>query len=276
MRQYTGRACHRYKYADCVSTNELALKLLAGQDSGDLIDDLSKSGGSLPVSLQHGKQPDALIVRADYQTAGRGTHGRVWYGETRQNLYLSIALKQPTWTTHFTDYQYLSCLAVLFALRKLDAALDLTLKYPNDLLLRSNSSPKKLSGILVETEFRSMDLQACVCGIGVNVNQRTFDQDHGPNAVSLSDALHKQLDIDAIENAICNEFFSLMDRSPDEIFEWWKEEVLCQKLVYHHTVSNKDFYMHSIDRNGRAVLNSADKTQLISVDSLREFQIRHV
>ena len=274
VKVYAGRTCHRYKYADCTSTNELALRLLEEHNKGEITSDFSMRGGS----LQHAQSQDdssvnALIVRADYQSAGRGTHGRVWYGDTKQNLYLSIALKKPNWTTIYTDYQFLSCLAVLLAIRKLGPVADITLKYPNDLLLRRDATPKKLSGILIETEFRSQELMSCVCGIGINVNQRQFDNNHGPRATSLSDALSMQLDIDQVEDAVCTEFFSLLDQDANQVFDWWKDEVLSQKLNYLHVVSDKLFHMHSIDRNGRAVLRSADATQLISVDSLREFEI---
>ena len=48
-----------------------------------------------------------------------------------------------------------------------------SLKYPNDVLANVDGTNKKIAGILVQTEFRSQQMSACVCGIGVNINQKS-------------------------------------------------------------------------------------------------------
>jgi len=63
---------------------------------------------------------------------------------------------------------------------------------------RHNVRLQKLCGILIENSFKSDSKIESVVGIGLNVNQKTFD--NLPKATSMSVVMHQEFDIDVVLN----------------------------------------------------------------------------
>ena len=106
--------------------------------------------------------PDGAMVAARFQSAGRGRQGRRWLAPPGANLSCSIAFKQ------LKDGFHAGCLTALAALELLEKvapAVDVYLKWPNDLLARE----RKLGGILVEAGRADAGNAFAVCGIGINL-----------------------------------------------------------------------------------------------------------
>ena len=70
-------------------------------------------------------------------------------------------------------------LGITKALKELQI-LKITIKWPNDIL----SEHKKIAGILIENVIKNNTLEGSIIGVGLNVNQKFFD--NLPNASSLS------------------------------------------------------------------------------------------
>ena len=105
--------------------------------------------------------PEGAVLVAEEQTAGRGRMGRGWLSPPRSALTFSVLLRPANVPAARRGWlPLLAGVAVATAIRQV-SALDATLKWPNDVLLRSG----KLAGILAE---QSGD--AVVVGIGVNVS----------------------------------------------------------------------------------------------------------
>jgi BirA family biotin operon repressor/biotin-[acetyl-CoA-carboxylase] ligase len=105
--------------------------------------------------------PEGAVLVAEEQTAGRGRMGRSWLSPPRAALTFSMLLRPADVPAARRGWlPLLAGVAVATAIRQV-SALDATLKWPNDVLLRSG----KLAGILAE---QSGD--AVVVGIGVNVS----------------------------------------------------------------------------------------------------------
>ncbi|NER12359.1 biotin--[acetyl-CoA-carboxylase] ligase [Leptobacterium flavescens] len=122
---------------------------------------------------------DYTIVIARNQTSGRGQMGTVWSSEAGKNLTFSIYTR----VSHVKkDEQfYISIvisLAILKALKSMGIP-DLKVKWPNDIL----SANYKICGILIENIIKGNQLYASVIGIGLNVNQSSFEG--LPNASSM-------------------------------------------------------------------------------------------
>ena len=67
---------------------------------------------------------------------------------------------------------------------------DLKIKWPNDIMSQS----KKMAGILIENKIKQGQIVSSVIGIGLNVNQETFNQ--LPQATSMYLSAHKKFDVD--------------------------------------------------------------------------------
>ena len=141
----------------CHSTNDLALLKLTEPDT-----------------------KEGLIIVSGHQTNGRGQRGNVWQSVPDKNLLFSLILK-PKWLR--ADKQFylniISSLAIKACIESLLINRRAQIKWPNDMLL----DKKKVAGILIENSIRKANLESSVVGIGLNVNQRTFNQ---LNATSIS------------------------------------------------------------------------------------------
>lgn len=134
------------------------------------------------------------VVVAKNQMKGKGQMGSTWNSESGKNLIMSVLvkdiLKDVDEIFHLNVAMALSVIQVLeeFNLPKL------SIKWPNDIM----SDSKKLCGILIENSFKSDSKIESVVGIGLNVNQKTFD--NLPKASSMSIVMHHEFDIDVVLN----------------------------------------------------------------------------
>lgn len=104
-----------------------------------------------------------LAVRADEQTAGRGTQGRLWVSPPG-NLYLSVLLR-PRIPPREAPQIAPGVGALVAAALQPFAPAKLEVKWPNDVLLDG----AKLAGILVESAASGASLDWLVIGIGANL-----------------------------------------------------------------------------------------------------------
>ena len=119
---------------------------------------------------------EALWLRADAQTIGRGRHGRAWVSDPG-NLYASTLVRILPGDPPAPSLALVAAVALDELAGVLADPARLQLKWPNDLLLDG----AKLSGILLE---RTGD--AVVIGFGVNLAHHPRDIDR--TAISLAAA----------------------------------------------------------------------------------------
>ena len=155
---------------------------------------------------------------ADFQTNGKGQHGRVWESSKGQNLLCSYILELNTldalknWTP--TDQIGFSASIALGA-RAFFAAFagsETKIKKPNDIYF----SDRKAGGILIENLVRGKEWTWTVIGIGMNINQSSFSSaavnSVSSNPISLQEITNKIWDLkqmqqhlsEALSNAIQN------------------------------------------------------------------------
>ena len=108
--------------------------------------------------LQNGTK-DKQVVVAKKQNKGRGRNDRTWISDDG-NLYFSIFLKVNL-NENIAQISYIAACACLLSLKQINEKLDISLKWPNDLLVKG----KKIAGILLESDNIK---NAVICGIGVN------------------------------------------------------------------------------------------------------------
>lgn len=139
----------------CHSTNTLAIEL-------------SQKAGTVEGSL----------IITDHQTAGRGQRGNSWEAAQGENLTFSLILK-PDFLHAQNQFQ----LNQAFSLGIVDYVKgrlhqEVKVKWPNDVLVEE----KKVCGILFENQVSGNELRFAIVGIGLNVNQESFQH---PKARSL-------------------------------------------------------------------------------------------
>tara|TARA_Y100001936_G_C16031653_1_gene645935 strand:- start:376 stop:1101 length:726 start_codon:yes stop_codon:yes gene_type:complete len=142
---------------------------------------------------------EGTVYQALIQKAGKGRAGNKWVSETG-NLYLSILLKPDLNLKDASLISFVAALAIANSLEDFDETLDIQLKWPNDVLVGG----KKISGILLESDFdsREQKLNALIVGMGINLN-------HKPQldtAICLSELLNKEIDIIQFKNTLMENF----------------------------------------------------------------------
>ena len=121
---------------------------------------------------------DGEVVITNFQITGKGLGNNTWKSEAGQNLIFSLYLKNPNIKA---DKQfYLSkaiSIAVCNYLRSF--GYEFEIKWPNDIYFDRN----KIAGILIENTIQANNITESIVGIGLNVNQITFND--LPNPISL-------------------------------------------------------------------------------------------
>ncbi|MFH1019988.1 MAG: biotin--[acetyl-CoA-carboxylase] ligase [Pseudomonadota bacterium] len=125
------------------------------------------STNDLALVLSNIGAPDATLVVADSQSAGKGRlAGRTWHSPPGTGLYFSLILRPHLAPPDFPKLTLAAGLALCKALES-HTQCKPGLKWPNDLFLHG----KKCGGILTETQAMTGAGQtAVVIGIGLNVN----------------------------------------------------------------------------------------------------------
>ncbi|WP_131103944.1 biotin--[acetyl-CoA-carboxylase] ligase [Ornithinimicrobium sufpigmenti] len=118
------------------------------------------------------------VVVADHQSAGQGRRGRTWSSPPGTGMAISAVV--PPLPASVVGWVPLAAgLAVRAALRTSRWRLDVTLKWPNDVLVETGARPGKLAGILAQVA----DGGTIVVGTGLNVDH-DVDQLPVPTATS--------------------------------------------------------------------------------------------
>jgi BirA family biotin operon repressor/biotin-[acetyl-CoA-carboxylase] ligase len=144
-----------------------------------LVDEIDSTNNYMKSLLLKQKVKEGTIVSADFQTGGRGQRGNGWMSENGKNLLFSIVLYPYAVKANeqFLISQVVSLAVADFLWKYTDG---ITIKWPNDIYWRE----KKICGILIENAIEGDQIKESVCGIGINLNQESFDSSL-PNPVSL-------------------------------------------------------------------------------------------
>ena len=164
--------------------------------------------------------PDALLVAAQVQTAGRGRVGRKWFTPPGSCITASFVMK------NVNDIFIATCvgsLAVLDLLRTTvpDLADRFYIKWPNDIYF----DDAKVAGILCEGMVEGGKVAGIIAGMGVDVNLSEEDiAAIDQKALSLKMIAKHQFDVKkltALLAKILNECYIMYSKFPERIFELW-------------------------------------------------------
>lgn len=134
-----------------------------------------------------------VLILANNQTNGRGTHGRNWYSYEGQNILMSFLIK------NINDYKSIDGITVeigkiIHEILSSKFDLNFEIKLPNDILCNG----KKICGILCESSIINDKVNYIIIGIGLNVNQTNFNEEIKDIATSLKNELGYDVDKDEL------------------------------------------------------------------------------
>ena len=186
------------------------------------------------AQIKAGLAKSGSCYTADFQTNGKGQHGRVWESSKGQNLLCSYILELNTldalknWTP--ADQIGFSA-AIALGARAFFAAFagsETKIKKPNDIYF----SDRKAGGILIENIVRGQEWTWAVIGIGMNINQTEFSPEAlnsvSSNPISLQEITNQSWDIKKMQQ-------HLSEALNDAIHDWLQfgEEATLKTLEQH-------------------------------------------
>jgi BirA family biotin operon repressor/biotin-[acetyl-CoA-carboxylase] ligase len=186
------------------------------------------------AQIKAGLAKSGSCFRADYQTHGKGQHGRVWESSKGQNILCSYILELekldglkkwvPTDQIGFSAAIALGARAFFAAF----AGSETKIKKPNDIYF----SDRKAGGILIENLVRGQEWTWAVIGIGMNINQTEFSPEAlnsvSSNPISLQEITNQSWDVKKMQQ-------HLSEALNDAIHDWLQfgEEATLKTLEQH-------------------------------------------
>lgn len=150
--------------------------------------------------IKEGLARSGSCYTADFQTHGKGQHGRVWESSKGQNLLCSyiLELKQLDLDKNWAPNDQIGfSAAIALGARAFFAAFageETKIKKPNDIYFRD----RKAGGILIENLVRGKEWTWTVIGIGMNINQSSFSS-AAVNPISLQEITNQSWDLKTMQ-----------------------------------------------------------------------------
>ena len=200
--------------------------MLKGSLIGDVIIELSEIDSTNNYAMRlidEGMAEHGMIVRADFQTKGKGQLANLWLAEESKNLLISAIID----TREFAiEKQFFlnaaTCLSVAEMLMTNYNIPHVSIKWPNDIY----AGDKKIAGILIENSLRGSQWTNAVVGIGLNVNQAVFSDLNRATSM-FNQTQEKQKVKSVLKNLlkILNKHFLKIGNNEDELFEAFNQNL---------------------------------------------------
>ncbi|MFC8589230.1 biotin--[acetyl-CoA-carboxylase] ligase [Streptomyces sp. NPDC057217] len=142
------------------------------------------------LAARAGELPEGAVLVAEEQTSGRGRLDRTWSAPARSGIFVSVLLKPDVPAHRWGWLPLLTGVAAATGLAKA-AGVDMSLKWPNDLLVSVKGEERKTGGILAERA----GTDGVVVGLGLNVTLREDELPvPGAGSLLLADAVSTDRD----------------------------------------------------------------------------------
>lgn len=208
--------------------------------------------------------PLPTLIYADYQTKGRGQFQNIWHSQAQQNLLCSIVLPIHIQVAHSYYISEWISIVLVELIKHLNTTIHhIQIKWPNDIIVQTNDGFKKIAGILIENSIEENHINKSIIGIGLNVNQTSFEQLE-KIATSLKCINQKHYNISHIVSLlinITNHYYPLI--------ELQKFSLIHQQYVHYLYGWQKEFFFKEKDNimKGKIIAIQSDGKLCIQTDN---------
>ena len=260
-------------------SNDSITRAMAGIEFVRRIEYLPTVGSTNDVAKRLGVSgaPEATLVVADEQTAGRGRLGRAWYSPPGSAIAMSLLLRPKFPPALAYRLTMLTGLVAAEAVEQV-TGLRVGLKWPNDVVIEQEAGGRrqeargkrqdapilKLGGILTETSVSGQDIEFAVVGLGLNVNVDLGTCPDLPEATSLMMQLGHEVDRLEVLRALVERFaarYAVIDR--DERLRWdWSARLatLGRQIIARRGDESLAGLAEGVDESGALLIRADDGT----------------
>lgn len=234
------------------------------------LDAINSTNDYLKTLLQRQFVENFTIVSAENQTNGRGQMGSEWSVEQGKSLTFSVLVKDLLLEiSHIFHLNVAVAVSVVEALSFLQIK-DLAIKWPNDIMAEG----KKIGGILIENSIKSDGEIFSIVGIGLNVNQKNFENLQKASSISIlkNQEFDKQEILATILQNLGRNISLVMNKNTEPIWEKY-HSVLYKKNVpmpFENTQGQKFMgIIQNVNQEGKLLIKLED-------DSVKKFNIKQI
>ena len=210
---------------------------------------------------------DGTVVITANQTAGRGQRGNSWQSAAGRNLTFSIFLR-PTFLS--PRNQFFLTMAASLAVADFLTSLSLDavkIKWPNDVLV----GRKKISGILIENAIQGESIQQSIVGIGLNVNQQTFDLSLATSLVAFTNEM-TDLNVALSALLVCFErrYFQAREGNYDRLRTDYLQQLygLGQLQRFHSSDGPFEGLIEDVNEKGELIILKAGRPLIFNLKEI--------
>ena len=207
---------------------------------------------------------NGTVVLAEKQTHGKGRKDRVWYSAPESNLTFSLLINKDKFLLKSTNLiNFAVSLAVANAIENL-YQLKTEVKWPNDVLING----KKTCGILLEASSQAKKIDRLVIGIGINVNQNSFQGVFNYPPTSIRIELGRNVEREKFLAEILNlmeELFEKLKLDKNEVLNDWKSKcrMIGERISVKEDEKEKFGLFYDIDEDGFLILETKEGREKI-------------
>jgi len=207
---------------------------------------------------------NGTVVLAEKQTHGKGRKDRVWYSAPESNLTFSLLINKDKFLLKCTNLiNFAVSLAVANAIENL-YQLKTEVKWPNDVLING----KKTCGILLEASSQAKKIDRLVIGIGINVNQNSFQGVFNYPPTSIRIELGRNVEREKFLAEILNlmeELFEKLKLDKNEVLNDWKSKcrMIGERISVKEDEKEKFGLFYDIDEDGFLILETKEGREKI-------------
>lgn len=203
---------------------------------------------------------DYTVVVAKRQQKGRGQMGTSWQSEDGKNLTFSVLKNfESLQAVHQFNLNICISLAVYNVLKELSVP-DVKVKWPNDIM----SGSSKICGILIENTLKGKLIQNSIIGIGLNVNQTSFE--NLEKVDSLKSLTGRQFHLDELLQMILEKlksrFLDIEAKTVTQMLPAYKELLFrIDKPSTFKNQANEVFmgFIRGVSSSGKLILELEDR-----------------
>jgi BirA family biotin operon repressor/biotin-[acetyl-CoA-carboxylase] ligase len=212
---------------------------------------IPSTNDELTAMVRRGSAAEGLVVVAARQARGRGTGDARWHSDHEEGLWFSFALREPL---RVRPLSFLPGIALVDWLRE-ELGVEAWLKWPNDVLVAG----RKLAGFLVEGERAPDGAAWWVVGCGVNVEQRTFEEEIAARAVSLRMASGRSHAREDVLRGMLHRMEELYARGADLVAAWPSRSAMVGREVRASVKGRQvGVWVHGLTDDGHLLVEHGD------------------
>lgn len=230
-------------------------RIVYHMDTGSTMDDAR--------ALAREGAPEGAVVIAEQQGRGRGRFNRTWVSPPGLNLYLTLLLRPA-----LSQLPYMNMAATIAVHRTVlqTTGLCTSVKWPNDVRI----GDRKVSGILIESEFEGERLDHALVGIGLNVNlDVSAYHEIAETATSLRNATGREFDRNSILLSMLHnldEWYGRVKKGESLTAQWSDTlETLGRQVQLRWRDSTIEGIAESVDDSGNLVVLQEDGSRVSAV-----------